>query len=182
MDRLKTLFKSRFSSSVEEIKTLVKSYGTKIIDSVQIEQVYGGMRGIQSMIWETSSLDSTEGIRFRGFSIPDLREQLPKINGATEPLPEGLFWLMLTGSLPTEEDVIWLSNEWQRRGILTPKDYDLLDHLDSRTHPMTQFSIAIMAMQSESVFAHEYENGMVKANYWEIMYEDCMNLIAKLPL
>lgn len=183
MDRLKTLFKSQLISSVEEIKTLVKSHGTRIIDNVQIEQVYGGMRGIQSMIWETSSLDSTEGIRFRGYSIPELRELLPKINGATEPLPEGLFWLMLTGLLPTEDDVKWLSQEWQRRAILSDTVKDLLDHLDvQKTHPMTQFSIAIMAMQSESVFAQEYENGMTKASYWEIMYEDCMNLIAKLPL
>lgn len=119
MDRLKTLFKSQLISSVEEIKTLVKSHGTRIIDNVQIEQVYGGMRGIQSMIWETSSLDSSEGIRFRGYSIPELRELLPKINGATEPLPEGLFWLMLTGLLPTEDDVKWLSQEWQRRAILS---------------------------------------------------------------
>jgi citrate synthase len=182
MDRLKTLFKERFTSSAEEIKSLVKSYGTKIIDSVQIEQVYGGMRGIQSMLWETSSLDSNEGIRFRGYSIPELRERLPKINGATEPLPEGLFWLMLTDKLPTEEDVTWLSKEWQRRAVLTPKEYDLLDHLDSVIHPMTQFSMAIMCMQSESVFAHQYENGMTKAEYWDVMYEDCMNLIAKLPL
>lgn len=37
------------------------------------------MRGIQSMIWETSSLDYlSEGIRFRGYSIPELRELLPK--------------------------------------------------------------------------------------------------------
>lgn len=182
MDRLKSLFKERFTTAIEEIKTLVKSYGTKVIDNVQIEQVYGGMRGIQSMIWETSSLDANEGIRFRGYSIPELRERLPKINGATEPLPEGLFWLMLTDQLPTAEDVAWLSNEWQRRAVLTPKEYDLLDHLDSETHPMTQFSMAILSMQSDSVFVKKYENGMTKAEYWDAMYEDCMDLIARLPL
>jgi citrate synthase len=182
MDRLKSLFKEQFTASTEEIKTLVKSYGTKVIDSVQIEQIYGGMRGIQSMIWETSSLDANEGIRFRGYSIPELRKLLPKINGATEPLPEGLFWLMLTGHMPTEEDVKWLSLEWQKRAKLYDKDYELLDHLNSATHPMTQFSIAILSMQSESVFAREYSKGMHKADYWEAMYEDAMNLIAKLPL
>jgi len=95
MDRLKQVFKAKYTVSVEEIKHLVRDHGTKVIDSVQIDQVFGGMRGIQSMIWETSSLDSKEGIRFRGYSIPELRDKLPKINNATEPLPEGLFWLMM---------------------------------------------------------------------------------------
>ena len=182
MDKLKALFKQRFSSAAEEIKTMVKSHGNLIIDEVTIDQVYGGMRGIESMVWETSSLDPQEGIRFRGYSIPELRHLLPKINGATEPLPEGLFWLMLTDQLPTEDDVRWLSEEWSRRAKLANADYELLDHLDSAIHPMTQFSIAIMAMQSTSLFAVAYHDGMNKTNYWEYMYEDCMNLIAKLPL
>lgn len=182
MDKLKALFKERFNASADQIKALVKAHGDLVIDQVQIDQIYGGMRGIQSMVWETSSLDSQEGIRFRGYSIPELRKLLPKINGATEPLPEGLFWLMLTDQLPTEEDVIWLSKEWSQRAKLTHADYELLDHLDSAIHPMTQFSIAIMAMQSTSLFAKAYENGIGKNSYWEYMYEDCMNLIAKLPL
>ncbi|MBP8725749.1 MAG: citrate (Si)-synthase, eukaryotic [Saprospiraceae bacterium] len=182
MDKLKALFKERFTTATEEIKVLLSAHGNEVIDEVTIDQVYGGMRGIKCMIWETSSLDAQEGIRFRGFSIPELRQLLPRINGATEPLPEGLFWLMLTGDLPTEDDVKALSLEWAKRARLSDADIDLLDHMDSSIHPMTQFSIAIMAMQSTSLFAHEYEGGMTKSRYWEFMYEDCMNLIAKLPL
>ena len=48
-------------------------------------------------------------------------------------------------------------------------------------HPMTQFSSAILAMQTESVFAQEYAKGTPKAKYWEYTYEDTMNLIARLP-
>ncbi|HRH99668.1 MAG TPA: citrate (Si)-synthase [Saprospiraceae bacterium] len=181
MDRLKQLFKSKFTVQVEEIKAIVKEHGTKKIDDVQIEQVYGGMRGIQSMIWETSSLDSKEGIRFRSYSIPELREKLPQINGATEPLPEGLFWLMLTGELPTTDDVQWLSEEWQRRSAIPDNVFKTISHLSCDIHPMTQFSIAIMAMQQNSIFAHRYEQGMSKSEYWDAMYEDTMNLIARLP-
>lgn len=182
MDRLKAQFFERFNTSVEEIKALVKEHGEKVIDSVQIEQVYGGMRGVKSMLWETSSLDAQEGIRFRGYNIPDLRNKLPKINGATEPLPEGLFWLMLTGKLPTEEDVKWLSAEFSSRAKLRPGDCKAIDHLDPNLHPMTQLSIGILAMQSSSLFAIEYDKGLHKSRYWDFMYEDCMNLIAKLPL
>jgi len=32
---------------------------------------------MQAMVWDTSLLDPEEGIRFRGFSIPELQEKLP---------------------------------------------------------------------------------------------------------
>jgi citrate synthase len=48
-------------------------------------------------------------------------------------------------------------------------------------HPMSQFSVAIMALQKESQFAREYRNGMPKADYWKWAYEDTMDLLACLP-
>lgn len=48
-------------------------------------------------------------------------------------------------------------------------------------HPMTQFNIAINALQPESQFAKAYQNGVNKAKYWETTYEDTITLIAKLP-
>ena len=46
-----------------------------------------------------------QGIRFRGYSIPECQQLLPKAPGGEEPLPEGLFWLLVTGQVPTEEQV-----------------------------------------------------------------------------
>ena len=80
------------------------------------------------MLWETSLLDAEEvrsvfpfsfivmilirtkplpcqGIRFRGYTIPELQEKLPSYPGGEEPLPEGLLWLLLTGEIPTAEQV-----------------------------------------------------------------------------
>jgi citrate synthase len=57
----------------------------------------------------------------------------------------------------------------------------MLDALPKNTHPMTQFSAAVMALQTESVFAAAYRKGINKKDYWDPMYEDCMNLIARLP-
>jgi citrate synthase len=48
-------------------------------------------------------------------------------------------------------------------------------------HPMTQFTTAILSMQTESVFAKRYDEGMPKSEYWDATYEDTMNLVAKLP-
>lgn len=53
----------------------------------------------------TDLYSSTQGIRFRGYSIPECQKLLPKAPGGEEPLPEGLFWLLVTGQVPTEEQV-----------------------------------------------------------------------------
>ena len=46
---------------------------------------------------------------------------------------------------------------------------------------MTQFTVAISAMQSESCFSQRYDEGLSKADFWDPTYEDTMNLIARLP-
>jgi citrate synthase len=45
---------------------------------------------------------------------------------------------------------------------------------------MTMYSAAILAMQKESLFAEQYKQGMGKMDYWDPMYEDATNLMAKL--
>lgn len=72
-------------------------------------QMYGGMRGIKGLVCETSVLDPEEGIRFRGYSIPECQKLLPKGKGGAEPLPEGLFWLLITGDIPTDAQVLYTS-------------------------------------------------------------------------
>jgi citrate synthase len=182
MDILKKKFEEKAAPLAQEIKALLKEHGSMVIDTASIAQIYGGMRDITSMIWEPSLLDPQEGISFRGFSIPELRDKLPKVPNGKEPLPEGLFWLMLVGEIPTQEEVSWLSAEWSRRAQVPAHTYSMLDALPIETHPMTQFSMAILSMQNDSVFAARYATGMPKSEYWDAYYEDTMNLIARLPL
>lgn len=181
MDPLKVKFQEKANTLSAEVKAMLKEHGGMKVDEVTLKQVFGGARGVKMMVWETSELDAMEGIRFRGYSIPQLRELLPKINGSKEPLPEGLFWLMLVGEIPTAEDVAWLSKDWERRATLPSQTVKVLDSLPDDTHPMTQFSIAIISMQNDSVFAKRYAEGMSKSDYWDATYEDAMNLIARLP-
>lgn len=181
MDPLKKKFQEKSGAHRDELKQFIKANANAQIDTVKLSQVTGGMRGIKSMLWETSALDPFEGIRFRGYTIPQLREILPKAKGDKEPLPEGLFWLMLVNEVPTLEEVNWLSDEWEKRGHIPQHTLNLLDNLPSDTHPMTQFSLGITSMQSESIFAKKYAEGMNKLDYWDATYEDAMNLIAKLP-
>jgi citrate synthase len=140
------------------------------------------MRGIKGMIWEGSVLDAEEGIRFRGYTIPECQKLLPKVEGGEEPLPEGLFWLLVTGEIPTPEQVQALSADWAARSAIPDYVEDILDRCPTTLHPMSQFSLAILALQHESSFAKAYSNGVSKNQYWDYTFEDANDLIAKLPL
>lgn len=181
MDPLKKKFIDKATALRSEVKALLKEHGNKKVDEVVLKQLYGGARGIKMMIWETSQLDPIEGIRFRGYSIPELKELLPKGAADKEPRPEGLFWLMLVGEVPTEEEVDWLTREWTRRSNVPEHVFKALDVLPVDAHPMTQFVTAITAMQTESCFARRYSEGLSKDEYWDPTYEDVMNLISRLP-
>ena len=73
-----------------EIKDILKQHGSRKIGEVTLSQIYSGMRGMTGLVTETSLLDPQEGIRFRGYSIPEIQQKLPKAPGGSEPLPEGL--------------------------------------------------------------------------------------------
>ncbi|MFT4666634.1 MAG: citrate synthase [Polaribacter sp.] len=181
MDPLKKKFADKSAALKTQMKALLKEKGTTKVDEVTLSQVFGGMRGVKSMIWETSHLDPIDGIRFRGYSIPELRELLPTVAGGKEPLPEALFWLMLVGEVPTDEEVKWLTDQWTNRSIVPEHTFKMLDAMPIDAHPMTQFSAAIISLQTGSVFARRYAEGMNKTEYWDATYEDTMNLIARLP-
>ena len=162
MGIIKDRFKAKADIVGAEMKEMLKEHGDKKIGEVTLAQLYQGMRGITGLVTETSLLDAQDGIRFRGYSIPELQEKLPKAPGGSEPLPEGLFYLMLVGDLPTEEDAHHITSVWQRRSHVPNHVFATIEALPISTHPMTQFVIAIMALQTESQFAKRYAKGMNK--------------------
>jgi citrate synthase len=181
MISLKDKFKEKSDLVGAEIKQLLKDHGSKVIGEVTLSQVYQGMRGITGLVTETSLLDANEGIRFRGYSIPELKDKLPKINGGDEPLPEALFYLMLIGELPNKEETDNITATLQRRSHVPNYVFDSIEALPVSSHPMTQFVVAIMALQNGSNFAKAYSNGLNKKEYWDPTYDDALDLIARLP-
>lgn len=181
MELLKEKFKAKAEAAGLEIKEIIKTHGTKKVGEVTLAQVYQGMRGITGLVTETSLLDAQEGIRFRGYSIPELQASLPKAPGGGEPLPEGLFHLMLLGELPTQEDAENITSIWQRRSHVPNHVFATIDALPITTHPMTMFVTGVMALQTESNFAKAYATGINKKDYWSPVFEDTMDLIARLP-
>lgn len=181
MGILKDKFKAKADEANADIKQLLKDHGNKVIGEVTLSQIYQGMRGITGLVTETSLLDAQEGIRFRGYTIPELQEKLPKAEGGSEPLPEALFYLMLLGELPTQQDAEHISGIWQRRSHVPNHVFATIDALPLHTHPMTMFVVGIMALQTESNFARMYAEGLNKKDYWDPMFDDAMDLIARLP-
>jgi citrate synthase len=166
----------------ERVKKLVKEKGETVIDKVTIDQVYGGMRGSMVLISDISYVDPEEGIRFRGFSIPEVLEKLPKPDGAEMPYVGGLYYLLMTGEVPTKEQACLVEQDWASRSGIPQYVYETLRALPRNTHPMTLFTLAVQSLQTQSQFAKRYQEGMRKDEYWEPMLEDSLNLTAKLPV
>ncbi|KAJ3820447.1 citrate synthase-like protein [Lentinula raphanica] len=166
---------------LELVKAVRAEHGAKSFGEVKVDQLYGGMRGLPALIWDGSVLDAEEGIRFRGKTIPECQELLPKAPGGSEPLPEGLFWLLVTGEVPTQEQVAELSKDWAARAAIPSFVEELLDRCPPTLHPMSQFSLAVTALNHDSAFAKAYQDGISKKEYWGPTFEDSMDLIAKLP-
>ncbi|TKA30278.1 2-methylcitrate synthase, mitochondrial [Friedmanniomyces endolithicus] len=178
---LKTTLRECIPAKRELLKK-VKAHANKTIGEVKIENTLGGMRGLKAMVWEGSVLDANEGIRFHGRTIKDCQSELPKGTTGTEMLPEAMFWLLLTGQVPSTPQVRAFSKELAQKSQLPDFVTSMLDNFPTDLHPMTQFACAVSALSHTSVFAKGYENGMNKADYWEPTFDDCISLLAKLPV
>jgi len=178
---LREVLANKIPEVQSEVKAFRKEHGNTKVGEITVDMMYGGMRSMKGLVTETSVLDPDEGIRFRGYSIPECQKLLPKAPGGEEPLPEGLFWLLLTGDIPTQAQVDAVSKEWADNADLPTHVVNMLNSFPSHLHPMAQFSAAITALNSESKFAQAYSEGVHKSKYWELCYEDSMQLIAKLP-
>ncbi len=181
MSTLKEKLAEKIPGYRDRVVRLMKEYGDVVVDEVHIRQFYGGMRGVKCLTTDISYLDPNEGIRFRGYTIPECLEKLPKAEGAEMPFVEGHVYLLLTGDIPTDEDVKTVNADFQKRHKVPDYVFKILRSMPDDSHPMTMFSTAVLALQRESEFVKKYNAGISKMEYWDPYYEDAMNLLAKLP-
>jgi citrate synthase len=155
----------------EDIANLVKTHGDKVISEVTVAQAYGGMRGVKSLICDTSLVDPEKGLIIRGIPVAQL----------TDKTPEEVFYLLCTGELPDKGALADLQNEFTKRAKVPDYVWAVLRAMPKDSHPMAMFSTAILVMERESLFRKRYDEGMTKTEYWEPMLEDSLNLLARLP-
>jgi len=155
---------------------------TTVIQEITVDQTVGGMRGINGMLTETSDLDAMDGIKYRGIPLKDVCKVLPTALGGEAPLPEGALWLLLTGEVPTQAQVEGMTAELHARSTIPANVLATISSLPKTMHPMTQLSIALLALQPTSKFAAGYAAGIKKTEYWEYTLEDSLTLIAQIPI
>ena len=181
MQALKKKLAQKIEAHRPRTVKLLKEYGDKKVADVTVSQLIGGMRGIKSLVTDISYLDPMEGIRYRGRTLPEVFEQLPKPAGKEQPYVEGLWFLLLTGEIPTQDEVLEVVEEFKKRREIPKYVLDVLEAAPKDSHPMALFSMAVTSMQKESKFVDFYEGDFDKMKAWEYMLEDSTDILARIP-
>ncbi len=150
---------------------LVKNHGDEKLSDVSIKQAFGGMRGVRSLICDTSRVPADQGLIIRQKPLKELVNKTP----------EEVYFLLLTGDLPNKDELNEFSKDIKKRKNVPEYVWNVLESLPEDSHPMAMLSAAIISLQKESVFAKDYSNGLKKEDFWKSTLEDSLNLVAKLP-
>jgi citrate synthase len=144
----------RMSERIEEWRIedwqLKSKGGNKVLSEVTVAQAYGGMRGVRALICDTSRVPQDKGLIVRGMPLAELVNKTP----------EEVYFLMLTGDLPTKEELNSFTDDIKVRKHVPAYVWDLLRAMPKDTHPMVMLNSAILIMHKESVFAGEYDRGI----------------------
>jgi citrate synthase len=150
---------------------LLKEHGDTVLGSVTIEQVLGGMRGVPALVCDTSSVSADEGLRIREIPILDL----------TNITPEETFWLLVTGTRATAEQLEELRASFAKHYQIPQYVVDTLKAMPKDSHPMAMLSVGLLAMERESEFRAAYDKGAGKDALWQSLVNDAVRLIASMP-
>ncbi|MBN1514161.1 MAG: citrate (Si)-synthase [Phycisphaerae bacterium] len=155
----------------EEIASIRKGFGEKVISQVTVDQAYGGMRGVKGLVCDTSVVEPDKGLIIRGNPLLEIKDLWP----------EDIFFLLLTGERPDTQTRESIQREYDKRADVPDYVWDVLRAMPSDSHPMCMLSTAILCMERESRFRASYDEGMPKGDYWMPTLEDSLTLLARLP-
>tara|TARA_Y100000741_G_scaffold107411_1_gene80401 strand:+ start:5213 stop:6475 length:1263 start_codon:yes stop_codon:yes gene_type:complete len=155
----------------EDLKKILDESGTKVISEVTVAQAAKGMRGVKSMICDTSAVSADKGLIIRDHPILEIIDKLP----------EEVFYLLLTGDLPDQLQLSDLQNQLRVHQNVPDYVWRVLDAMPENSHPMTMLSVAIQTMRVESLFVEKFNKGTTKNEYWKWILDDGIKLIGALP-
>jgi citrate synthase len=122
------------------------------------------------MVCDTSVVEPDKGLIIRGMPILKLKDKLP----------EEIFWLLITGELPSADELAGFQKELKKHGEVPNYVWKVLKAMPKSSHPMAMLDTAVLAMENESAFRKRYTEGMSKDEYWEPALEDAMKIIGSI--
>ncbi len=172
MATLQEVLREKIVAYRAEVQEILKEHGDHVISQATVRQAYGGMRGIKSMICDTSVVEPDKGLIVRGHPLLEIKHLWP----------EEMLFLLLTGELPDAEGRAALQQEFDRRSQVPDYVWATLKALPKDTSPMAMLATGILIMDRESVFHKWYDKGMKREDYWLAMLGDALNILAKVPV
>ncbi|MFQ5453387.1 MAG: citrate (Si)-synthase, partial [Candidatus Zixiibacteriota bacterium] len=154
----------------EERKLLATNYSNETISQVTVAQALGGMRGVKGMVCDTSVVEPDKGLIIRGYPILKLKNRLP----------EEIFWLLITGVLPSSDELKLFQKELKANREVPKYVWKVIKAMPKSSHPMAILDTAILTMENESVFRKRYREGMKRTEYWEAALVDAMKIISTI--
>jgi citrate synthase len=154
----------------DERKQLMSDHRDTKISEVTVAQAIGGMRGVKGMVCDTSVVEPDKGLILRGYPIMKIKDKMP----------EEIFWLLLTGELPGEDELKQFQKELKDYGEVPSYVWRVLKAMPKTSHPMAMLDTAVLTMENESAFRMRYTEGMNKMEYWEPTLEDAMRVIGTI--
>lgn len=172
---MSTILHETLNATADALKArkvaLAKEQGDKVLSSVAVEQVFGGMRGVPALVCDTSSVSADEGLRIRNIPILEL----------TDITPEETFWLLVTGKRATAEELEALRAAFAKYYAIPQYVIDTLRAMPADAHPMAMLGAAILSMEKESEYRAAYDRGAAKDTLWNYAINDAVRLIASMP-
>lgn len=170
---------NQLSEKIPEVLTKVgalKKNTNKVAD-LKIAHVLGGLRGIPVLNSFTSEMDPIRGPLIRGVELTELIEKFPQRNSV--PVPESMFWYLLTGNIPTMEETVSLIDCLDEKSALPATTLILLDSLPHDFPAISLLSIGILSLNNNSKFNQMYAEGK-KSELWIGAYEDSLDILSKM--
>jgi citrate synthase len=177
---LEEILTTRIQQKRELVNRLLADNSQVKFGEYNLAHLFNGGRGLEVLVSDLSFVDE-EGLKIHQLPIRQVIEQLPRRKDHEYPLIGGLYFFLLTGQMPNLEEAEEMESEWKKRMTIPDFIEKMLRSMPANEHPMTMFSQAILAMQSTSKFAREYNNSLQREDFWKPMLEDALDLTARLP-
>jgi len=171
MPVLHDLFAAQVDALRKERDALVERHGDRVISEVTVAQAFGGMRDVRALVCDTSAVDPERGLVIRGLPVRELLDRFP----------EDVFFLLLIGRLPAEEEARAVRAEIAAQPRVPEVAWRAVEAMPPDSNPMSMLSAGLLTLEHESVLARRVAEGAPKRDHWQATLDDALRLLGSLP-